>query len=86
MRVLVKAPISSYSGYGRDGIGIIRALNRIGADVYLHPTHVDPPLPPDITDLFQKELQKPFDLVINHEDPGQLEVSQNLQEDSLVVG
>ena len=86
MRVLVKTPISSYSGYGRDGIGIIRALIRLGADVYLHPTHVDPPLPSDITDLFQKELKKPFDLVINHEDPGQLEVSSNLREDSLVVG
>jgi len=72
LRVLVKAPMSVYSGYGNDGIGIVRALMNSGADVYLQPTHVDAPLPEDIAMLLTKRLVAPFDLMIHHVDPAQL--------------
>lgn len=72
LKVLVKTPISVYSGYGNDGIGILRALVKSGADVYVQPTHVDAPLPPDIAHLLTKRLVAPFDLFYHHVDPGQL--------------
>lgn len=75
MKVLVKAPLNPYSGYGNDGIGIVRALMRGGADVYVEPTHVSPPLPKDVATLLTKRLAAPFDLLIHHVDPDQLGVS-----------
>ncbi len=75
-KVLFKGPISVFTGYGNDSHGLIRALINHGADVYLHPTHVDPPLPPDIAGLLTKTLEAPFDLAIHHIDPGQLGLSE----------
>lgn len=71
LKILLKSPLSVYSGYGNDGIGLARALIRSGADVYLQPTHVDAPLPPDVLSLLSKRLEAPFDLMIHHVDPGQ---------------
>ncbi len=72
MKVLLKLPLSPYSGYGNDGIGITRALMRAGADVYLDPAVTAPPLPQDIALLLTKRLVAPFDLCIHHVDPTQL--------------
>jgi glycosyltransferase involved in cell wall biosynthesis len=72
LKVLLKSPMSVYSGYGNDGIGIARALMSNGADVYLQPTHLDAPLPQDIAMLLTKRLEAPFDLMIHHWDPAQL--------------
>lgn len=78
-KVLLKVPMSTYSGYGNDGIGIAQAFMRRGADVYLQPTHVDAPLPPDVAELLTKELKAPFDLFINHVDPMALNCSDEVQ-------
>lgn len=75
LRVLVTVPLNPYSGYGNDGIGIVRALNNMGADVYIDPTVATPPLPQDIANLFTKKLEAPFDLNIHHVDPGHLELT-----------
>ncbi len=72
MRVLVKTPLNPYSGYGNDGIGIVTALMQAGADVYLDPTFVSPPLPAPVASLLTKRLVAPFDLLLHHVDPGQL--------------
>lgn len=72
LRVLLKSPMSVYTGYGNDGIGIARAFMNSGADVYLQPTHVDAPLPEDIAMLLTKRLVAPFDLMVHHVDPAQL--------------
>lgn len=72
MKILIRAPFSAFTGYGADGIGLTRALLRWGADVYLDPTHVSAPLPPEVAELLTKEVQAPFDLYINHVDPGLL--------------
>lgn len=84
MRVLLRSPINTLTGYGNDGVGIIRALVKWGADVYLQPLHVDPPLPPDVLQLFTKHLEPPFDLAIAHQDPASLRVSKQLREVSEV--
>lgn len=75
MKILLNIPLSPFSGYGNDGIGLARALMRWGADVYVNPTIVQPPLPEDVALLLTKRLEKPFDLIINHVDPGALETS-----------
>lgn len=75
MKVLVQAPLSPYSGYGNDGIGIVRALMRAGADVYVNPTSAQPPWPKDIIHLMGKRLTNKYDLLINHVDPAQLGVT-----------
>lgn len=76
VKLLLKSPINSNTGYGNDSIGMILAMLRAGIDVRLEPNHVAPPLAPEITDLFQKKLDAPFDLVVHHIDPMQLGVSK----------
>jgi glycosyltransferase involved in cell wall biosynthesis len=75
MKILAKVPLNPYSGYGQDGIGIIRALMRAGLDVYVDPSFVSPPLPPDVAQLLTRRLEAPFDLLLHHVDPAQLELS-----------
>lgn len=84
LKVLVRTPVNSYSGYGRDGLGICRSLVRWGADVYLEPTYVAPPLPPDVAHLLTKHLKAPFDLLIQHADPDNLGISKVAAECSTV--
>ena len=72
MKVLLSIPLSPYSGYGRDGIGLTRALMRWGVDVYLSPSVVQAPLPEDVAHLLTKTPEAPFDLIIDHRDPAAL--------------
>lgn len=74
IKVLVKSPFSLFSGYGNDGFGMLRALLNWGCDVYAQPTWLDTPVPADLLHLFGKALSPPFDLTINHWDPGDLEL------------
>ena len=74
MKVIVETPLSTFTGYGNDGIGLIQALQRWGADVYVNPKNVDPPLLPEIAVLLTRQLEKPFDLAIHHIDPMQMEM------------
>lgn len=73
MRALIQIPLSPYSGYGRDGIGLSQAFIRAGIDTYLEPTEVQAPLPDDVLELLGKTPQAPFDLIIQHVDPQRLE-------------
>lgn len=87
MKVLVAVPLSVYSGYGNDGIGLIMALLRKGIDVRVRPTHVDPPLPKEIAHLLTQELEPPFDLYLNHVDPLQLkQTDHNAEHATMSVG
>lgn len=72
MRVIVKSPFSIFAGYGQDGYGMVRALDRWGCDVYVQPQWQDVPIPRDILHLWTKQLEGPYDLVINHWDPANL--------------
>lgn len=76
MKVLVKVPISPFSGYGRDGIEMLTAMINRGWDVYVQPTTVQAPLPPHIAQLLTKPLQAPFDFHIQHVDPTILGISE----------
>lgn len=77
LRVLVKAAYSIYSGYGKDSLGLTKALMAAGCDVYLDPVVMTPPLPQEIADLMTKPLQAPFDLLIHHVDPGAMGLEQH---------
>jgi glycosyltransferase involved in cell wall biosynthesis len=76
LKVVVKGPFSGYSGYGKDGFGVIRALHEWGCEVYPQPTWLDVPIPRDLLPLFGRELRPPFDLLINHWDPGHLSITR----------
>jgi len=77
MKVLIKAPLSPFTGYGNDGIGMAQAFIRAGADVYVEPTVIQSPVPQDVANLLTKRLEQPFDLYINHVDPMILEGSDD---------
>lgn len=85
MKVLLRIPLSTYSGYGNDGIGLTRALIRRGADVYLDPTLIQAPIPEDIAMLLTKTLTAPFDLTIVHVDPAALEITEEQKRSSGVT-
>ncbi len=70
MRVSLKVPLSPYSGYGNDGIGVARALTDAGTDVHLAPgTLIDSPIPAQVANLLTKEKLEEYDLVLHHIDP-----------------
>lgn len=77
VKVLIRTPLSEYSGYGKDGTGIARALVRWGCDVYIEPTYVSPPLTDDTAKLLTKHLDAPWDLFIQHTDPDTIGVNEN---------
>jgi glycosyltransferase involved in cell wall biosynthesis len=79
-KVLLKSPFSLYSGYGHDGLELLRALHHWGADVYPQPVWLDCPIPDDLLPLFGKTLTPPFDLTINHWDPPHLEITRQARE------
>jgi glycosyltransferase involved in cell wall biosynthesis len=87
MKVLLQVALSPYSGYGLDGIGMARAFQRMGADVYLAPYSVQAPLPPEIAALLCKDPEAPFDLFVSHLDPSLIEVSDAIRRSAkLAVG
>lgn len=85
-KVLVNIPLSPFTGYGNDGCGMVRALMRWGADVYLDPTDVQAPLPADVAQLLTKPLDAPFDLAIVHLDPKNLSGHKYRRAADVVVG
>lgn len=88
MRISLKVPLSPYSGYGNDGIGISTALLDAGADLYLAPgTLIDSPLPARVANLLTKEKLGSYDLVIHHLDPDALYAEPGLKDVAgLLVG
>ena len=85
MKVLLNAPLNKFSGYGNDGIDLAKALIAAGVDLYIQPTYTAPPLPKEIAMLLTKQLDGPFDLAIQHVDPGQMVVDPMLRAASEVV-
>lgn len=79
MRVLLNIPISPYSGYGGDGIGITQAFLRAGCEVSVNPVVVQPPIPQEVADLLTRPVQAPYDISITHVDPMSLEMKEENQ-------
>jgi glycosyltransferase involved in cell wall biosynthesis len=75
VKVLLRGPLSPYSGYGRDGIGIALALLERGHQVSLSPTHTDPPLPREIAGLLTQPIEPPYDLALHHQEPERAELT-----------
>lgn len=70
MKILLRTPLSPYSGYGRDGFGLARALLDRDHDVRISPVEVVVPLPRDIAGLLTYPLNDGlFDLSIHHVKP-----------------
>lgn len=76
MRVGLKTSLNATTGYGRDGIGLVRALTRAGAQVSLQPTQVYPPLPQDICMALAEQPAADVDVLIHHVDPANLGLTE----------
>lgn len=85
MKVLLKCPLNAYSGYGNDGLGLAMAFRQAGADVYLDPTFVQAPLPMAVAELLTKRLEPPFDMLLHHVDPSQLELSDGARRNAAIT-
>lgn len=66
MKILLRASLDQYSGYGRDGIGLALALLARGHYVRLAPVGVLPPLPREVAGLLVDPLDGNFDLALHH--------------------
>lgn len=66
LKLLLKTPVTPYSGYGNDGIGLTRSLLRRGVDLYLQPLYCNPPLPRYVAELLTRRLDAPFDVILVH--------------------
>lgn len=74
-RLLVKAPLAPYSGWGQDGIGLVQALVSGGSASSLLPLEVVPPLPVDVAELLTRPLCAPYDLLLAHVGPDRCALS-----------
>lgn len=72
MRLLLKTALTP----GSNGLSVALAFLQAGADVYLDPTVVRPPLPAAVAELFMKPAQPPFDLTLHHLGPAELGVDE----------
>lgn len=85
MKLLLKSPVNPHSGYGNDGIEMALAFVQAGVDVYLDPAAVQPPLPPEVAELFCKRLEAPFDLLLHHWDPPNLGITDSARRNSSIT-
>jgi glycosyltransferase involved in cell wall biosynthesis len=72
MKVLISAPVNSVTGYGKDGIELVRAFQQWGADTFLAPSSVFPPLPRDVAAALTRPIPDMVDLLISHRCPQEL--------------
>jgi glycosyltransferase involved in cell wall biosynthesis len=73
VKVLVRGPLSTASGYGRDVVGLVLTMLEAGVDVYLRPTVVEAPLPGAVLALLGKEpLLEKYDAAVLYMDPVKL--------------
>jgi glycosyltransferase involved in cell wall biosynthesis len=66
VKVLLRTALSPLSGYGRDGIGLARALHQLGHDVRIQPEVIEVPLPPDVAMLLTLDNRDSFDIQLHH--------------------
>lgn len=83
MKVLLSAPLVPNSGL--DGVDLALTLRYAGVDVYLDPALVQPPLPMDVAELFTKRPEPPFDLMIQHTDPGQIGITPEARRSAAIT-
>lgn len=79
MKVLLNVALDTVSGYGNDGVGIVRALNHLGVEVHVVPVAVVPPIPAEVAQTFVRAYEPPYDLTIVHLDPNQLVISDGVR-------
>lgn len=72
MKVLLSTPTNTFTGYGVDGCALVRVFRQWGADVYLAPSAVHPPLPRDVAEVLTKPLPTQVDLALAHRCPQEL--------------
>lgn len=64
MRVLIRGPVDTTTGYGRDLIGLCEALLDARVDVSLWPLSIAPGLPDRVAALLSRPLAPPYDVIL----------------------
>lgn len=80
LRIHTRVPLNFSHGYGRDGIGLCRALIRRGYDVTVDPVMVGTPLPADMAQLLTKAPNFPSDIYISHVNPTELQFPEDFED------
>ena len=76
MKIGLRSAYSQRNGYGKDGVGLARAILDRGHDLRTAPTMVDVPIPKDIAMLFTLPYDYPLDLAIYHVEPQSVQLSE----------
>ncbi|MFE2751564.1 glycosyltransferase family 4 protein [Actinosynnema sp. NPDC059335] len=72
MKLLVRGPVDTVTGYGNDVVGLIQALLDFGVQVHLWPTSLQPPVPRRVLALLDQPIAPPYDAVLLYEQPRNL--------------
>jgi Glycosyl transferases group 1 len=85
MRILARTPLSPYTGYGNDGLGMLQALMDANCHVMLDPVTPSPPWPARVAQLMTHSVDPPFDLYLCHADPGNVACSKGIRKNSTLT-
>lgn len=69
-RTLLSTSLSPWTGYGNDGLALSLALSEGKHEVALLPRHVSTPLPAKVAALLTRAVEGPYDMLLDHVDPG----------------
>ena len=73
MKLLLKGPLDTYSGYGNDVVGLVEAFASMGIDLHLKPVVVTPPIDPITAQHLMKAPERPIDIGICYMEPNNIE-------------
>lgn len=85
MRILLRTPLSSTSGYGRDGIALAETLMAREHTVDLHPYSVKPPIPAPVANLLTYPILDGYDLELHHAPPGTIQAPSHTKAKTSVL-
>ncbi len=69
MKLLLRGPVDTVTGYGNDVVGLVQALLDVGVQLHLWPTSIQPPVPRRVLALLDQPIQPPYDAVLLYEQP-----------------
>lgn len=80
MKVLLRSSLWNGTERGEDSFELITTLIRLGAEVYLVPTEVRPPLPTIAASLLSRVYPPVFDLALHYVDPADAEIPREFRD------
>lgn len=79
-RLLLKTPLNSHTGYGKDGMQLAVALAEAGSEVHLEPRNVGVPLTPEVAAMLTIPRPNRFEIALQHEYPGGIDFPERIRQ------